>query len=152
MSNKLSPAARTILVGGLTAVLALSGCATVVTGSGHNSSPSTGASSRDFPSSATSSAPSTTATTATAPSPTPTVVRNITDVKYTVPSGWERNSNYHEVIPLEVSFQSKYLIPSGVTPGLDVISIILYRCPPPTWSTRMLSSSSASTPTRRNAA
>jgi len=50
-------------------------------------------------------------------------------VQYTVPSGWQRSTNYYEVIPLETTFRAKYLIPSGVTPGLDVISIVLYRLP-----------------------
>jgi len=61
--------------------------------------------------------------------PPPSLAPDITDVKYTVPSGWERNSNYVEVIPLEPTYQAKYLIPAGATPGLDVISIVLYRLP-----------------------
>jgi hypothetical protein len=125
-------AARIPVLAALAAVLVLSGCATVVSGSGQHSGLPTAASSGDFPSGASSSAPSTSSappSTTAAPSPTSSAVRDITDVKYKVPTGWERTSDYVEVIPLEASFQVKYLIPSGATPGLDVISIVLYRLP-----------------------
>lgn len=134
MPRTPSPLARTTLVAALAALLVLSGCATVVDGSGQHSGLPTGASSSgDFPSGATSSAPSTSSapppSTGGAPSGTSSPVGDITDVKYNVPTGWERNSGYVEVIPLETSFQVKYLIPSGAAPGLDVISIVLYRLP-----------------------
>jgi hypothetical protein len=133
MPRPLRPAAYTTVVATLTALLVLSGCASVVTGSGHNSGAPTTGSSGDFPSGGTSSGPgtssepaSTTAAPSTSTAPTDS---DITDVKYTVPTGWERTTQYVEVIPLETSYDVKYLIPSGAAPGLDVISIVLYRLP-----------------------
>lgn len=125
-------AARITLATMLAAVLVLSGCATVVDGSGQNSGLPRPPSSGDFPSGATSSASTSSASppTSAAP-PTSTTGSDITDVKYTVPTGWDRSSIYVEVKPLETIYQAKYLIPSGVTPGLDVISIVLYRLPGP---------------------
>ncbi|MDQ2751047.1 MAG: hypothetical protein M3Y44_16180 [Actinomycetota bacterium] len=137
MPSTPNPAARTVVVATLTAALALAGCATVVTGSGGKGGPPNGASSSgDFPSGASSSAtPSTSSalpsTSSTTPSPSGAAGGDITDIKYSVPTGWERSTNYVEVIPLEASYQVKYLIPSGATQGLDVISIVLYRLPGP---------------------
>ncbi len=132
MPRPPNPAASAMLVATIAAVLVLSGCATVVSGSGQNSGVPTGISSGDFPSGSSSSAPSTASSdpsTTTAAPPTSSSDSDITDVKYTVPTGWERATNYVEVIPLETSYQVKYLIPSGANPGLDVISIVLYRLP-----------------------
>lgn len=132
MPGKPNSAARITLVTMLAAVLVLSGCATVVSGSGHSSGLPTGTTSGDFPSSASASTPGTTASgPTTAAPPTSSASIDITDVKYTVPTGWDRSSSYDEVKPLETKFQAKYLIPGGVTPGLDVISIVLYRLPGP---------------------
>ncbi len=114
------------------ATLVLSGCATTVDGSGQGVPTSSATPSVDFPSSATTTpTPEPSTTPIPTPSPTQSVAPDITDVKYTVPNGFVRNADYHEVIPLETSFQAKYLIPSGVTPGLDVISVVLYRLPAP---------------------
>ena len=133
MPGKPNRAAQITLGTMLAAVLVLSGCATVVSGSGHSSGLPTGATSGDFPSVASTSPPGTTAASrpTTAAPPTSSAGIDITDVKYTVPTGWDRSSIYDEVKPLETKFQAKYLIPHGVTPGLDVISIVLYRLPGP---------------------
>ncbi|MFN2518566.1 MAG: hypothetical protein ABR604_05890 [Jatrophihabitantaceae bacterium] len=131
---------RTMRLAVLVALVVLAGCATTVSGAGTGSKPAGASTSPDFPSGVTtSSAPSTSTapgtsveplpTPTSAPTPTPTAGRDIIGVKYRVPTGWVRNSNYIEVIPLESSYLAKYLIPGSVTPGLDVISIVLYRLP-----------------------
>jgi len=124
----LTPTRRWAAVAATLATLVLCGCAATVTGSGHGSG--TGSPPTDFP---VRPPLTTTPPTTPAPGPGPTTtapsLKDIVHVGYSVPRGFVRNTEYREDVPNEAKSTSKYLIPAGITPGRDVIAIVLYRLP-----------------------